>query len=346
MSSATDFFITGGSNDPFGPLPKGVTVSSVGSDRMIMIDNTETDFIRTPLKVQDNTLLNLGYRRVDQTGSGGASEWVISWTTIATFSSINVNTLANGQWGGCCIKDSKFYAGFYDQNNAYGDAGGPGSYVLRADLITGTIEDVFRIDETLPTAVAGSGVSQSFTASTVHFWEVLDNGNIKLWYDSNWSESPLTIDGIAYLEYNSDGSVLVDEGNVGDYDGDSQTYIMGTETLLPAYVSEDQKVILLDNITTSNDYWLLIDDDTYKGIIDIPNSTSGSEVQRFITMLIAVSRNTSASTHNIISDEFVTCRAIIQDGVVQSQYSLKYLNRTGLDLFLKETIKNLTGINL
>jgi hypothetical protein len=336
-------FGTSGDDRPWGGLPSGVTLSSVGSDRMVMIDSGSTDFIRTPAQVDDNGNTSLGYRRLDDTASGGASEWLISWQTVATFSSVNATTLSQGQWNGCCIRNSKFYAGFYDEGNAFSHASGAGSYLLRADLVTGAIEAVFRLDESNVTVLSAANARNTMTPTGSKFWEVLTSGNIKFWYDSQVSVGSPTIPGIAFVEFGTDGSTVASQGLRASYEGDVNSYVMGNQELRPVYVAADESFVVMDN-DSGSDYWIHAEGE---GILQLPIlSTSDSEVQRWIQSFLNAGDSAALLTFNAISDTFVSLRSAIQLNRVETQYALKYVSRTDLDRFFKETLENMTGVTI
>lgn len=333
------------SEAPWASFPLGITASYTGSDRMMMIDAASTDFIRTPAQVQDLGNTSLGYRRVDQTASGGPSEWLISWQTIATFSSVVANDLAQGQWGGSCIKNGKFYAGFYDSANAYSDVNGAGSYVVRADLTSGAIEAVFRLSELVPTVVTASIVESTFEAvsDSCLFWEVLASGNIKFWYGDAGTLGPQAVTGFAFVEFGSDGSTVASESLIGSYEGDASSYILGaSQNLRPVYVAADESFVLLD--ADNNNSWVWIDS---IGMVQLPtNTTSTSEVQRWVRVLTNGASSLSLRISNPISDSFVSIRTVLQLNRYESGYALKYVARADLDRFFKTSLENFVGVSL
>lgn len=327
----------GGGSGYFPEVPRNVTTDPTSSQRIMMINNTSTDFMRFPSDDNDNTLFNLGYRRIDSKGSGGVSEWLVSWQEIATFLSISVNDVANSTWGSSCIRNGKFYAIFQSGTNSGALESGRPFYV-KCNLSTGAIESVVRLDEANITLVSsGSWIS---SVGRDGFWEVKNNGNFVFYFRPTYSTGTSLTKGVPVIEIDPDGVTVVSETEIGEYEGTLPDF-GGDSTFEPKYTSEDGKMIFLRSNADNGVHFIFVDDNSDEYYINIPSHFLGIGTDTLSAEFLDRLEAFGQGRYNVISDSFVSLLCDFGNGLATTL--VKFVSRQDLDDYFRGVLFKITG---
>lgn len=325
----------GGGSGYFPEVPRNVTTDPTSSQRIMMINDSSTDFIRFPAENNNNTLFNLGYRRIDSKGSGGVSEWLVSWQEIATFLSISVNDVANSTWGSACIRNGKFYALFLS-GTASGSLENGRPFYVKCDLGTGAIESVVELQHTNVTLI---NQGNFYGLHNDGFWEVKNNGNFVFYFRPSFSLTAGT-GGIPIIEMDADGVTVVSETEVGEYAGVLPDY--GTDTSFePTYASEDGKIMFCRSQQANGVHFLFVDDNDDEFYINIPAHFLGSGTDTLSSEFMSRLEAFGNDRYNVVSDSFVSLLCDFGDALATT--IIKFTNRSDLDEYFRGVLFKITG---
>ena len=351
MSNASDFFSGGGSSagisaDGMPPIPAAASgfIDFTASVRNIVIGGT-TDSIRVPYGTEDTGVNTLGYRRVDK-ASGGASEWLIDWNAIASFTGGTLNLLDDGVYSGNChITDTKLYFGFQDvlegiTNRHY-------SYLVKADLVTGAIESVTPITAA-PTTVtysnSSSGTSRETTfngdtATAPFWWEIDDTEQLIVYYNATTSSE--SNKGIARVVYSSDLTTVIEEEILFDT---SQAVAQSFQYV--DYVSEDGEIIVAHNSTN-----ILIGISSTLQVVSLDHDLFLTGIGNVVSRLSSSFRSSSGFRQfNCLTQGAIAiareCTTVTGNAVSNSNNNIvrPFITREDLDKFLKEVVFQISGV--
>lgn len=340
MSNFTDFIggAGGGTADGYPSNPSGDGFDYTTSARMIPIAGT-TDTLRVPSDVSDNGNTSLGYRRMDYQGSGGASEWLVSWSTLATFAGLDATTLSANTWSSSVIRNGKAYLGVYISNSIVTN----GSYVVRVDLTTGVIEAFTRVDDsnnTVMTLTQAYSIFKSTDISLQVVWDITDEGYLR--YVCPQTNSARTVEGIAVVVMDTDYSTIISQDIYFDND---QSYSFTPHQV--TYFTQDLSLVVGCN-ANGTVAWL-----GSPGLgsiaISMTNDNGGLQMRTgaFLNNFMDFNEVDTVATHmNGASVAFKRQYGNGSDTNASVKTSRMQAPRSDVDTYLKELFKVYTGVQL
>lgn len=331
MTGIAQFLNAGGNGyDGFPAAPLGNGVDFLSSSKGYEVDGTD-DLIVFPVARVDAGNTTAGYIRANKTGSGGTFEWIINWSTIATAKSWNAATLSSGAWGKSVVKDGNIYIGFFDIGGASGTANT--SWIVKADIDTGVIDTVLRIDPTNAATVNTLTVDETMKDSDFNFWEVLATGEHFFAYPT--SSTTQVKKGIGVLKYASDLTTINDSGVVFTSTDPNRTFQPTSVT----YKTVDSSLYMGRSSATV--LWI---GSPLEGFINISTSNLEGESGALIALMGILDE--PRYFFHIFNEDNVFLNRHVNIGASLHSRIRSIVRRDDLDKYIKAVFTNYTGVVL
>ena len=335
IQAASDFLASGGGGggetSGYPNNPEGFVAETTASNRIIRVPGS-THQIRIPKETYSAVGdLTLGYRRIDDSGSAGGSEWIVDWTAVDAFMGGDIAKWDNAAWGRCQIIGDKIHIGIHDKAGAIAPTGK--SWILRLNLATGAIEAATGIDHLITNTVftQTQHICAAHDTSHAGYWEILSDGHLLT--AQHDSTSAKVFKGIAVVEYDTDYSTVISENIYFDSDNAFMTAILHGIS----YITADGSLILA--AWGADDPYLLA-----PGIgISIPGPFISSPGVDLAGKMVK-STGVSASGLQYIVDDIVYVDRTFTTG--SKNLMAPAHSRPVLDQYLKDIFKKDTGVSL
>ena len=334
MRASRLFSLHSGQADGLPATPNGAGIESTASYRLFPLAGT-TDAIRVPNASQDTLSPGLGYRRVDATGSGSASEWLISWQSIAAFTGWTLSDLQLGYWQRACVRGDKIYLGFYD---VVGVSGQISSWICRAALDTGTIEAVTRIHPAaLSIAAIPSVVDQCLGPGHSAFWDITAQGHLRIAISNSASTGQRR--GMTFLELQPDyATPVIDEIYFDNTNGVSWAASAGTQ-----YFTDDTSIFLAKAATG---FCLVVPG---HGVLNISTQAALMSESSWLSTLFSEFWSGSSALGNHINGDVLSQAQMFNTfgaPALRNTRSRANVSRADTDAYLKQIVYALSGVQL